>query len=59
MFRVLVVAVGLQDSRSAGEGGERKRAGGRSERERDGSEKKLSSSYINPHWYAPSPLVKL
>ena len=57
VFRVLVVAVGLQDSTSAGEGGERKRERGRSERERDG--KKLRSSYKSQHWYALSPLVKL
>ena len=43
VFRVLVVAVGLQDSTSAGEGGERKRERVGSERERDG--KKLRSSY--------------
>ena len=36
---------------------ERKRERVGSERERDG--KKLRSSYKSPHWYAPSPLVKL
>ena len=35
VFRVLVVAVGLQDSTSAGEGGERKRERGRGVRERE------------------------